>query len=193
MPSEPLDKLDSSLVNSMPEMSSYIKLNRNTIDWTWFKNGNILKVWIYLLINAYYKPGSHQGVRIERGQLATTYSEISDATDMTYDQIRTAIKCLKRSGSVTITRCSKFLVISINNYDDYQGQTQSNPNQIPITSQSQGNIQYNNKNLKERKESISKPRPRKWEKEEQVPPGLIGRFPTKQDYLNWRDGEPDEV
>ena len=179
---------------NMADTTTWIKIDRKLLKWRWFKDNNTLKVWLFLLISANYKPCEFEDMTVQRGQIVTSYNSIASQTFLTYDEVRTAISHLKRTGEITYLRRSNFLVISIGKYNDYQGASQTSsqsfPNRFPDPSQSLPN-NIRNINNEERKNIYA--RAREWEDEECVPPGLRGRFASREAYINYRDGVPDEV
>lgn len=181
----------------MADQTTWIKIDRNILRWGWYKDNNTKALFIHLLLMANIKPNMFMGVQIGRGELATSYKSLSEQTGLTYKQVRTALEHLKWTGEAAVKKHPKFSVISIVNYDLYQSQP---ANRTAINRQSSGNQsatikEY--KNGKNGKNIYTRARENTvdsaWEDELNVPPGLRSRFPTKQDYLNWRDGVPDEV
>lgn len=182
---------------TMADTTTWIKIDRNIMRWGWYKDNNTKAVFLHLLLKANIKPNYFMGVMIQRGEVATSYNSLAEETGLTVKNARTAIEHLKSTGELAIKRHSKFSVISIVNYDLYQSQP---ANRTAINRQSSGNQvatikEY--KNGKNGKNIYTRARENTvdsaWEDELNVPPGLRSRFPTKQDYLNWRDGVPDEV
>ncbi len=82
---------------------------------------NTLAVWVWLLLNANWEDRGFKEITLKRGSLATSYKSIGDGTGLTPRQARTAIEHLKNTQEVSVKQHSKFLEISINNYDVYQG------------------------------------------------------------------------
>ena len=126
----------------MAEKSTFIKLDRNITEWGWYQDANTFRVFIHLLIKASIKNREYAGIIIKRGEYITTYDRISTELKLSIQQSRTALEHLKSTGEITITRYSKFQVISIKNYDFYQSNyknQQSNNNQSTINQQSNNN------------------------------------------------------
>jgi hypothetical protein len=106
----------------------FIKLFENIQNWHWFHDGNMLKLWIYLLVNANWVDGQYGEIYLNRGQLKTTVKDITKATDLTIQQVRTGLKRLskqqqtdnKRSAEISVKSTSGFSIITILNYDTYQ-------------------------------------------------------------------------
>lgn len=132
----------------MAEPTTFIKVDRNILNWRWYTNSNTMRVFLHLLLTANIKKNGFMGVDIQRGQVATSYRHLATTLKLTYDEIRTAIQHLKDTGEITITRHPSFLVVTIVCYDEYQGvsprqsprKSQSLPNHSPITSQQSKNI-----------------------------------------------------
>lgn len=102
-------------------MSDYIKLYRSLIDWEWYKNINTKVLFIHMLLKANWKDGRFEGKIIPRGSFVSSLSKLSDETDLTIREVRTAISHLENSGELTSKRHSKYSVFTIKNYDLYQG------------------------------------------------------------------------
>lgn len=110
----------------MAEKTTFIKLDRNILDWGWYRDGNTFRIFLHLLLTANIKPHMFLGVEIKRGEVATSYSAMSETLGISIRSVRTAISHLKSTGEVTIKRHPHFTVISIPNYDSYQANRQSN-------------------------------------------------------------------
>ena len=101
-------------------MSDYIKLYRSLIDWEWYKNINTKVLFIHMLLKANWKDGRFEGKIIPRGSFVSSLSKLSDETDLTIREVRTAISHLENSGELTSKRHSKYSVFTIKNYDCFQ-------------------------------------------------------------------------
>lgn len=110
----------------MAEKTTFIKLDRNILQWQWYKDHNTKEVFIHLLLKANIKPHGFMGVTIGRGELATSIRSLADETGLTLKNVRTALKHLEATGEVAIKRHSRFSVISILSYDRYQDKRHSN-------------------------------------------------------------------
>lgn len=133
----------------MAEKTTYIKLDRNILDWGWYKDTNTKAVFLHLLLTANIKPHKFLGVEIGRGELATSYASLSETLGISTRSVRTAISHLKMTGEVTIKRHPHFTVISIPNYDSYQANRQSN--RQPYDSQLTINRQQSKNDKNEKK------------------------------------------
>jgi G3E family GTPase len=107
------------------EKSTFIKLDRNILNWRWFHDANTLKVWIYILAKANVKPRDFENITIERGQFVTSYANMAKELDMSVQSVRTALNHLKLTNEVTSTSTSKYTLISVLNYSLYQDKSTS--------------------------------------------------------------------
>ena len=119
----------------MREPTTWIKVDRNIMDWRWFKDSKTLHVFLWLLLNANIEERDFKSAKIGRGQVATSYSNMAKDTNLTYAEVRGAIQRLVRTGECTIKRFTNFLVITIVSYDRYQ----TSNNHLTITQQSLNN------------------------------------------------------
>lgn len=187
----------------MAEKSTWIKIDRNILEWRWFKDCNTLQVFLWLLLNANIKTSGFMGVDINRGEIATSYPSIASHTGLTVNQVRTAISHLKSTGEITGRKYAKFSVFSIVNYASYQD-TITGKN--PVTSQADHrqttgkSQQSKNIRKKERKNIYMRAREgtdsdgvpdddRSWETELNVPDSLKGAFENREAWLEFFEAQ----
>ena len=107
----------------MADKTSYIRIDRNIKRWRWWSDHNTLVVFLTLLLDANISEHGFSGIKIQRGQVATSLPSLCNSTGLTKMQIRTALQHLKSTGEITSKVYSKFQVITISNYDKYQDLT----------------------------------------------------------------------
>ncbi len=117
-------------------MGSYIKIDRKILDWEWWSDINTHRLFMYMLLKANWKDGSFKGVDVPRGSFVSSISKLSESTNLTVDEIRTALKHLKSTNEITSKSHSKFTVFTVNNYNLYQDNPEQMPEQIPSKSHS---------------------------------------------------------
>lgn len=127
--------------------TTFIKLDRSLINWRWFQNQNTLQVWIYILLKANVTQHGFEKITVHRGELVTSQESLANATGLTVNKVRTALEHLKNTGEITVRKYPKFSVISVLNYDLYQGNSQAKHR--VSTGSSQAN--HNNIIMKEEK------------------------------------------
>ncbi len=101
-------------------MDGWIKLHRKLLEWEWFMDGNMLKLFLYLLLSANHRDSKWQGVDIKRGQLITGQNSLSKKTKISVQSLRTCINRLKSTGEITVQSTNKYSIITICNFDEYQ-------------------------------------------------------------------------
>ncbi len=104
--------------------NSWAKVFRIFMDWEWYKNSETKDVFLHLMLKANFRDGRFEGIPVKRGQLVTSRAKLADELGLSVQQVRTALKNLKSTGSITIEPTSKFSVITLVNYNYYQGAEQ---------------------------------------------------------------------
>ena len=104
----------------MADKSTYIKIDRNIIDWRWFKNPKILSVFIWLIIKANIKDYHFEKDTIKRGSLATSNPHIAEGCGLSEQSVRTALANLEQTGEIVRTQRNHYQIITIVNYESYQ-------------------------------------------------------------------------
>lgn len=84
-----------------------------------------------MLLRANWKNGKFKGVEIPRGSFVASIASIAQGTGLTVDEVRTSIKHLISSQSITKQSTNKYTVFTVLNYGLYQDVSQTNPNQAP--------------------------------------------------------------
>lgn len=110
-------------------MNNFIKVNRKILKWEWWSDINTFRLFMYMLLMAWWKEGSYKGKPIPRGSFPSSIAELSSETKLTENEIRTAIKHLKSTGEITSKAYNKFTVFTVKNYDLYQTDNEQNNNQ----------------------------------------------------------------
>lgn len=108
--------------------SGFITLHRRILEWEWWDDHNVTRVFIFLLLDANHTDGRWKGGVVKRGQNATSYSKIAMATGLSVKQVRAATDKLKRTGEIEKKRAKfgqtsgngNFLLIELLNYEKYQ-------------------------------------------------------------------------
>jgi hypothetical protein len=73
-----------------------------------------------MLLKANWKDGFFLGIEIKRGSFVSSLAKLSEETNLSVREIRTAIKYLESTGEVTSKKYNKFSVFTVNNYCSYQ-------------------------------------------------------------------------
>ena len=131
--------------------SGWIKLSYKLLEWEWYGDTNMVRLFLHLLLKANYKPVRREGVTFGRGVVVTSREELHRETGISPQSIRTCLKRLKSTNEITIKSTKKGTTITITNYDRYQSPgTNSNQevnqeaNRVLTNSQPTANQQLTN-------------------------------------------------
>lgn len=142
----------------MPEKSTFIKLNRKILKWRWYQDANTFRVFVHLLLLANVTDRDFEQVTIRRGQLVTSVAHLSRDLKISVKSIRTALEHLKLTNEVAIKTTSKYSIITINNYNEYQKVASTLANEGQTTGKRGANEGQQYKNDKECKRMIKNER-----------------------------------
>ena len=99
----------------------YIKLHRSILQWEWWDDPNTTRVFIWLLLNAQWEDSRYHGYDVPRGSLVTSYASIAKNTKISVKAARVAINHLKMTGEVALKGQAHFSIVTIVNWDKFQG------------------------------------------------------------------------
>ena len=134
----------------------YIKLHRQILEWEWYKNIPVRIIFEHCLLKANHTDKNWQGILIKKGSFITSYENLSIETGLSFQQTRTAINKLKLTNELTIKSTTKYTIISIKNWEEYQLDNKQNNKQITnkqqtnnkqITTTNNDNNDNNEKNI----------------------------------------------
>lgn len=143
----------------------WIKLYNSFLDWEWYSDGKMVKLFIHILIKANYKDKRWRGILIKKGQFVTSLATLSAETGLSVKSVRTCLERLIKSGEIGKQTASKYTIITVCNYAKYQctedAEGQANGKQRASKGQQhkkERNIIINNyikkENIKEKKKSF---------------------------------------
>ena len=117
----------------------YIKLHRGIRDWRFRKNPIIFSVWVELLTLANYEPKKWNGIIIERGQCVISVKSLAESCGLSVQNVRTALANLQTNGCLAVKSTNKFSIVTICNYEIYQGVGSGNQQTSHIEAKEQTN------------------------------------------------------
>lgn len=136
----------------------FIKVYRKFMEWEWYTDVNTTKLFIHCLLRANWKPGKWQGINYDPGEFITSLPSLSKETGLSIQQIRTSLDKLISTGELTSKttdsstgrKLSKNRIITVNNWDKYQGSNSQTNSQINshFNRQSTGQQQDSNSRYK---------------------------------------------
>jgi len=129
-------------------MEGWIKLHRKLLDWEWYDDINVFRLFIHCVLKANHNENNWRGIKVNRGCFITSYDKLAKELQLTPMKIRTAIKKLIVTNEITIKTTSQFTIIQIVKYSDYQADNKHNNKRITNKQQTDNNQITTNKNDK---------------------------------------------
>ena len=157
----------------------FIVLQRKILSWDWYKDSNTKAVFLHLLLTANYEPGEWRGVKIKVGQRITSISKLSNELDLSFKEIRTALKHLQKTGEVACESTSQYTVITIKNYEKYQKAASATASNAASSKASKGQARGNKGTIITKQQINNKgaaASPKKGEPSRRVPDAFKERF-----------------
>lgn len=154
--------------------NGYIKIFRKMLRWEWYEDTNTVRVFLHCLLKANWKEKTWHGVEIKRGSFITSRQKLARELGLTEKQVRVSLDHLEMTGEVARSSTSKYSVITVIKYDDYQQEGQqegkekankrANKGQTkgPQNSQVRATTEEREEIKEEKKKNIKPPR-RGWE------------------------------
>jgi hypothetical protein len=133
-------------------MSGWIKIHRKFLEWEWFNKSEAVHLFMYMLLKANHKDGKWQGIEVKRGQFISSLGNISNATGISIQTIRTILKKLEKTNEIEVKSTSQFTIVTISKYDCYQ--EQNDETNKPLTNNQQATNKQLTTNKNEKKERM---------------------------------------
>ena len=129
-------------------MSGWIKIHRKFLDWEWFNKSEAVHLFLFMLIKANHKSGKWQGIDIERGQFISSLANISNATGISVQTIRTILKKFEKTNEIELKSTSQYTIVTICKYECYQDENETSNKPITNNQQTTNKQLTTNKNEK---------------------------------------------
>ncbi len=101
-------------------MEGWIKLHRKLLDWEWYDDANVCRLFLHLLLKASHQETVWKGVVIKPGDVVIGRTSLAKETGLSEQSVRTCLSKLKSTREITSKSTSKYTIISINNYSSHQ-------------------------------------------------------------------------
>ena len=131
---------------------AFIKLFRKMLKWEWYDDTNTKILFLHCLLKANWEKTKWHGIDIEPGQFITSLPKLADELHLTIHQVRVALEHLKMTGEVADKGQTKFRIITVNNWNEYQTSGRQNGRQVADKRQTSGRQVAAVKEYKEEKE-----------------------------------------
>ena len=125
------------------------------IEWGWYSDCVVKDVFIHILMVATFKPTKYLGHDLNPGQAVIGRKKLAKELGFTEQQVRTALKKLESTGEISLFSTNKFTIATVENWEFYQGDSETDNQQItnnqPTDNQQITNNQPHLKNVKKDK------------------------------------------
>jgi len=101
--------------------AGYIKLFRSLLEWEWYDDKNTKILFLHLLLTVNWTSKSWHGIEIKRGQRLVSIEKLAAELGLSVQNVRTAVTHLKSTGEITIEPTNRANLITVVNYEVYQG------------------------------------------------------------------------
>ena len=91
----------------------FVKLPRDIVNWRWFNDANVLKLYIYLLVNAVFKTTEWKTEILEKGQLITCRKNLAQALAISESMVTRILKKLESTGEISLKSNNRYTVITL--------------------------------------------------------------------------------
>lgn len=174
------------------ENVSYIKLFRKLLNSPIFENEKALKIWIWCLLKATHiereQLVGQQIVKLKKGEFVFGRNKASEELKMTESTVYKYIKLLEKLQMISINSNTKFSIVSIEKWEDYQIEELKNNNK-GTTKEQQSNTNKNVKNIKNIYTSSNDDELKKhFEKVWEIYPNKKGKLKAEELFFKWVKG-----
>ncbi len=136
-------------------MQGWIKLHRKIMEWEWWDDFNVLRLWIYILLMANHTARSWHGITVPAGTFITSLDKLAAGTKLTVNEVRTALDKLKACANITCRVTNKYQAVSVVNWAAYQSDAEKITGGDSDAPQADGKPLTATKNDKNDKNSIN--------------------------------------
>lgn len=98
----------------------WLKLFYRLLEWEWYSDTNVVRLFIHLLLKANIRPLKWRGREIPRGSFVTSRAKLAEQTNLTDREVRTCLNKLKTTNEIAIETTNQFSIITICNFEKYQ-------------------------------------------------------------------------
>lgn len=141
-------------------MGGWIKFYRQILDSEVWKNKNFFILWTYILLKSAHRPTSvrfrHYSVKLDRGEIVSSRSELALMTGLSEKNIRTALEFLKRENMISVYDAKLYIIIRISKFEEFQATNGDFDGAKDIT-----NNEFNIEDLIQQNMSVNSERPSK--------------------------------
>lgn len=110
------------------DAEGWIKIWRKIRKWEWYQDSKTVHVFLEILLRSQHEEKKWMGITQKAGQSCVSYEKLGDSIGLTSKQVRLCVKRLVDSGCISVQRASKFQLVTIEKWEDYQGDAKKEGN-----------------------------------------------------------------
>ena len=108
----------------------FVKLYKKMLKWEWYDDINTCRLFIHCLLKANWEPTKWHGVELQPGQFVTSLATLAKETRLSVQQVRTALDHLESTSEITSNSQSKYRIITVNSWNQYQASNKQPNKQV---------------------------------------------------------------
>jgi len=140
--------------------NGWVKLHRKMFDKGYYKKSTYIHLWVHILMKANHKEKEFfwngENKTIKRGQFITGRKKLHIETGISESTIERILKMFEKVQQIEQQATTKFRLITVKNYGDYQGGEQQADSKRTASGQ-QADTNKNDKNDKNEKKCLTPP------------------------------------
>jgi predicted transcriptional regulator len=109
----------------MNNNNGWIKLHRQLLETSFYKRSTVVHLFIHLLLSANHESKklywNGEEIEVKAGEQIVGLLKLSEETGISIQSLRTALKVLKSTSTLTIKSTNKFSLIGIPKWHEFQG------------------------------------------------------------------------
>lgn len=105
--------------NSIYDEKGFIFLSKTILEWEWYTDSTVSRLFIHILLKANFKQKKWNGITIDTGELITSLDKLRVELQLSLQTIRTALKKLKNTGYISTRSTNKYTHIKLLESDVY--------------------------------------------------------------------------
>ena len=106
----------------MREVGGYVKLYRSFLDWEWYDDEACHRLFVHLLMIANWQESKWHGQTIPAGSKVISQLELAKRFGWSRQKMGRTLDKLKMTGEVICKAGSKWTLVTVANWEKYQGQ-----------------------------------------------------------------------
>lgn len=101
-------------------MSGWVKIHRKLLEWEWYDDTNVFKLFMTIMLRANYRESKWRGSIIAPGQLLAGRKKLAEWSNLTEQEVKTCLSKLVATSELTIKATNRYSVYTLTNWACYQ-------------------------------------------------------------------------